>query len=726
MTESTSGAVAAPVTSENFELWIRMATDNKINTTNSWNFALIDYFHDMSLFREGDSINFQKASSTLDGCVKIYSSRIDSAASETGRLLSGLSSSEFSNERRREGGNGEEDQGEEEEGDYEDEAARRRAQQRKSRRARLKNTLAKEFDQIKLKDVEKELLANPIFKKALSDFDEGGYRSLLMNMLRMSKDGRVMFVVTEKSEDSVPNCVSNDAEEGKLEGIEDLPKADAEGNSDEDDSKVQSTDDVMHEVDPKGTEIQNAPINIGTLAHLVSGIAPDSKVCPSLDPLESVTDGNSSATYILDQLGQIEYADPVENEDNKFDMNGGYDDVDPAAESSNISKQNRSQYSLYLDEGMDEEDSTFKSLNLTRLFDENGPAPIDNEEDEEGGLEMARYFDSMSNRNWRGPEYWKISRVKSQFTNEHKVEQPSISRGPSAELKVPPKKNAPLSLNFLDDGEDVDESILFRPGNASKLMVSQRQMEAQQGFNCLPEDLQFTTKRLICLNLKPEQRLNTILTKKKKRLAMVSRDEPNMVADESFFADVYEEGAKQGTTGDNFFDDDPADFGDELQDNVALSDNDEPANDIDQFEAPVVPSDSPPLQAILSQSKKHNEALSYARTSKRVDVRLLKQQLWTTLEERIHKKRDSSYLEEDKENIGTSSPQKSQVSNVAEMGDSQLRFSDVVSQMSDKYEGQAKKDLSTSFCFICMLHLANENGLMLEGTPDNRDLIIRK
>lgn len=52
--------------------------------------ALIDYFADMSLLREGDSINFQKASHTLDGCVKVYSSRIDSVDQETRQLLLGL------------------------------------------------------------------------------------------------------------------------------------------------------------------------------------------------------------------------------------------------------------------------------------------------------------------------------------------------------------------------------------------------------------------------------------------------------------------------------------------------------------------------------------------------------------------------------------------------------------------------------------------------------------
>ena len=94
----------------NFEEWMKMATDNKINATNSWNFALIDYFHDMSLLKEGDGVNFQKASCTLDGCVKIYTSRVDSVATETGKLLSGLADSGNKKSRR------DEDEGEQEEG----------------------------------------------------------------------------------------------------------------------------------------------------------------------------------------------------------------------------------------------------------------------------------------------------------------------------------------------------------------------------------------------------------------------------------------------------------------------------------------------------------------------------------------------------------------------------------------------------------------------------------
>jgi len=47
----------------------------------------------MSLLKEGDGVNFQRASCTLDGCVKIYTNRVDSVATETGKLLSGLADS---------------------------------------------------------------------------------------------------------------------------------------------------------------------------------------------------------------------------------------------------------------------------------------------------------------------------------------------------------------------------------------------------------------------------------------------------------------------------------------------------------------------------------------------------------------------------------------------------------------------------------------------------------
>ena len=123
----------------NFEEWMKMATDNKINAANSWNFALIDYFHDMSLLKEGDGVNFQKASCTLDGCVKIYTSRVDSVATETGKLLSGLADSgNKKGKRGEEEGEGEGSEADEA-GDDEDGTKKKRKKVGLGRLLRLQN-----------------------------------------------------------------------------------------------------------------------------------------------------------------------------------------------------------------------------------------------------------------------------------------------------------------------------------------------------------------------------------------------------------------------------------------------------------------------------------------------------------------------------------------------------------------------------------------------------------
>jgi condensin complex subunit 2 len=149
----------------------------------------------MSLLRDGDSINFQKASCTLDGCVKIYTSRVDSVASETGKLLSGLSDSRtppiqqpfvngIESKRAQEAEEGDEEGADTEE--QREKKARKRAQ-------RAEATLVKDFNAIQLKKFDLEFSVDPLFKKTSADFDEGGAKGLLLNHLNLDKDGRIVF-----------------------------------------------------------------------------------------------------------------------------------------------------------------------------------------------------------------------------------------------------------------------------------------------------------------------------------------------------------------------------------------------------------------------------------------------------------------------------------------------------------------------------------------------------
>lgn len=162
----------------NFEEWIKLSTDNKITSKNSWLIALIDYFKDLNVIKDGENINFQRASATLDGCVKIYLSRVESVATETGKLLSGLASKKQDKDAEEEAEEGDDDEGDENGngvggvGSGEVDALGRK--KRKMNRV-LESTLV-DFETIKVKKLDQELAIDPLFKKALAEFDEGVLR----------------------------------------------------------------------------------------------------------------------------------------------------------------------------------------------------------------------------------------------------------------------------------------------------------------------------------------------------------------------------------------------------------------------------------------------------------------------------------------------------------------------------------------------------------------------
>lgn len=45
-------------------------------------------------------------------------------------------------------------------------------------------------------------------------------------------------------------------------------------------------------------------------------------------------------------------------------------------------------------------------------------------------------------------------------------------------------------------------------------------------------------------------------------------------------------------------------------------------------------------------------------------------------------------------------------------------FSQVISGLQKSYPKDKMEEISTSFCFICLLHLANEQGLKIESSLD--------
>lgn len=69
--------------------WLKASMENKITSKNTWSSNLIEEFSDVDRLkeRETNSTNFQHASLLLDGCIKVYSTRVDNVAEEAGKLM---------------------------------------------------------------------------------------------------------------------------------------------------------------------------------------------------------------------------------------------------------------------------------------------------------------------------------------------------------------------------------------------------------------------------------------------------------------------------------------------------------------------------------------------------------------------------------------------------------------------------------------------------------------
>jgi condensin complex subunit 2 len=55
-----------------------------------------------------------------------------------------------------------------------------------------------------------------------------------------------------------------------------------------------------------------------------------------------------------------------------------------------------------------------------------------------------------------------------------------------------------------------------------------------------------------------------------------------------------------------------------------------------------------------------------------------------------------------------------------------LKFTEVMNNLQTVYPKPVMDDISTSYCFICLLHLANEKGLVIDNTPGLSELEIRR
>lgn len=622
----------------NFEEWIKMATDNKINTTNSWNFALIDYFHDLNVLREKDNnINFQKASATLDGCVKIYSSRVDSVATETGRLLSGLAARKQTeaeqNSKEAVIEEGDEEDGDDSNAEYDEDAVGGQPEGRKKKSRATKNkeladTLVS-FESIRVKKLSQELSIDPLFKKTLAEFDEGGAKSLLLNTLNMDNHTRVVFDATAGE---------------KQEGVKE-----EEGNE----------EPVQKDIEMSGIDEEDVDISVFKNFIYNEDADLDSfDICPSFGHLESVLKDVKKAKSILSDVNQQNISissnkslDNNNGDDFDFDFGGGGDDYDDHDDGSLGDLDQEAAAVLFNDESKLEDEGDTKIVSNVVNHD------------------LMAYFDHTLKRNWAGPEHWKVKQLKKEKAQQF---LPLVN---GTEKKK--KQKEAFEIDFMTDMGTDEEEKIFAKSKVSTTLSAEQQESSDN--NLLPDDLYFSSEQLVRLFLKPTQKLRIFqkqITNSQEVAQEVKQKEGTQEPDATFWADNYKE---QET---------------KVHDEPTFYDNDDNGFDFDDYGPDDVDTKIDfGTQLITGGKKVKPEYVNYSKTAKNVNVKYLKDNLWKSIE---HKKEDTD-----------------------------RKFSDVVKDIGKLYPREEKKDLSTSFCFICLLHLANEHSLSLESNDQLTDLQIQ-
>lgn len=97
--------------------------------------------------------------------------------------------------------------------------------------------------------------------------------------------------------------------------------------------------------------------------------------------------------------------------------------------------------------------------------------------------------------------------------------------------------------------------------------------------------------------------------------------------------------------------------------------------------------------------------VNYAKKAKRVDVKKLKENIWRELAiDKLPVKKPRRQAIEDSDEDEPEAPQSSTDAK---------QFTSVISGLRKIYPEDKMEEISTSFCFICLLHLANEEGLRI-------------
>lgn len=296
------------------------------------------------------------------------------------------------------------------------------------------------------------------------------------------------------------------------------------------------------------------------------------------------------------------------------------------------------------------------------------------------------YLDDAMKQSWAGPNHWKVRR-------------PALAKSAAAAGDRPKRKQ--FVLEFHQETEVDIEALFAKPSNPATITLSKTLIEERaQKDNLLPEDMHFSSANFLRLFTKPTWKFGTA-TSRSAATRLAPRERPLLDEDAAQKAPVEPEFWVQNDAH-------PEGVAD-----LDLDMNPEPMQGIDDDYGGPYPGDSgddEPSQSLAASQAATNlgldlvalkagvqlQRLSFSRVAKRVDVHKLKEAIWEEMDVAKAKRRPA---------------------------DGGTKFSDMVRALDESsYPKEGLKDVSVSYCFICLLHLANEHELKL--TKQGTDLVV--
>ncbi|XP_010010648.1 PREDICTED: condensin complex subunit 2 [Nestor notabilis] len=298
------------------------------------------------------------------------------------------------------------------------------------------------------------------------------------------------------------------------------------------------------------------------------------------------------------------------------------------------------------------------------------------------------YFSPRTLSTWAGPDHWRFKPRHKQAESEKETR----------------KRNAKRAFE-IDFDEDTDFEVYFRKTKASITLAKSILESQNMKSTTLPTDFNYDPNTILQLYLKPAF-----------KLCRMPQPESSL--------DHEEEIGKYDYNNPN----DTSNFCPALQAADSDDDNDPvqfmgPTGEFNLTVHPEVPEAElnrlvdlttyGELNLVAEPQKVNKIAIQYAKTAKKMDMKTLKKNMWNLLTDGREKETAAAAEDAEKEE------------DASVVGGKKV-FSSITKDLFHRLPSGMAKNLSIPLAFACLLHLANEKNLKLEGTEDLSDVLVEQ